>query len=170
MHGNRIIHPLKRFYLRTTGYSYVNMGRLFLRLFVGIMFIHFGVRQIACYSELKDSFPALMGMTSEASLICMILIEMICSVFIMAGMFTRIMCVPPFIAMSLAEYYLLSDAMSPPPYELSWQNVGYLPVLFMGIYFFIILVGPGKISIDYVLSLHIIHTENCNEDDELEQV
>ncbi|MDE6243901.1 MAG: DoxX family protein, partial [Muribaculaceae bacterium] len=94
---------------------------------------------------------------------------LICSVFIMCGFLTRLMCIPPFLAMLAAEYYLLSSHVTS-SYELSWQQPGYLPIMFMGIYFFIILVGPGKLSIDYFLSLHIINTENCNEDAELEQM
>ena len=166
----KLLSPFKRFYLRTTGYSYTNMGRLFLRLFVGFMLLQFGIRQLLSFDQMQATFPSVFGLTSADSLILMTIIEIGCSFFIMIGMFTRIMCIPPFLSMAIAEYYLLSDSLSPASYELSWQQLGYLPVMFMGIYFFIILVGPGKISIDYVLSLHIIHTEDCNEDDELEQV
>lgn len=168
-HTRKLLHPLKRFYLRTTGYSYTNLGRLFLRLFVGIMFMQFGIRQLMSFSMLKDSFPAVLGMTSEVSLIIMTIIEIFCSFFIMIGMCTRIMCVLPFLSMCIAEYYLLTGTMSA-PYELSWQQLGYLPIMFMGIYFFIGLVGPGKLSVDYVLSLHIIHTENADEQEELEEM
>lgn len=31
----------KLIYIRSTGYSYTNMGRLFLRLFVGVMLMQF---------------------------------------------------------------------------------------------------------------------------------
>ena len=169
-HRNRLLSPFKRFYLRTTGYSYPNMGRLFLRLFIGIMLLQFGLRQMSSFNEIKDSFPAVLGMTSELSLIIMIFIETVCSACRMVGMFTRILCAPPFIAMAVAEYYLLSDALSPAYYELSWQNLGYLPIIFKGIYFFLALVGPGKLSIAYFLSLHIIHAEDRHEAEELEQM
>ncbi len=43
-------------------------------------------------------------------------------------------------------------------------------MFFLGIYFFILLVGPGKISFDYFLSLHFIHHDDQNEEDELEEV
>jgi len=170
IHGRKLISPFKRFYMRTTGYSYANMGRLFLRLFVGIMLLQFGLRQLSEFDVLRYSFPSVMCMSSEVSLIVMMSIEIVCSIFIMFGMFTRLMCIPPFLAMAVAEYYLLSDALSPAPYELSWQQTGYLPVMFMGIYFFLALVGPGKLSVDYFLSLQIIHSEDCNEDEELEQM
>lgn len=160
---------LKRFYFRTTGYSYTNLGRLFLRIFVGIMLMQFGIRQIAHFYEIHDIFPQVLGMDSELSLISMIVIEMLCSVFIMFGFLTRLMIVPPFVAMIVAEYYLLHDKMTEATYLLDWQQQGYLPIMFLGIFFFLILVGPGKISVDYFLSLHIIHTENKSEA-ELEEV
>lgn len=159
---------VKRVYFRTTGYSYTNLGRLFLRLFVGIMLMQFGIRQLAHFYEMREVFPAVLGMGSEVSLIIMICIELMCSLFIMFGFLTRLMTLPPFVAMIIAEYHLLhnSDAA---PYLLDWQQQGYLPIMFLGIYFFLVLVGPGKISVDYFLSLHIIHTENKSEG-ELEEV
>ncbi len=165
-----IIDFLKRIYLRITGYSYTNLGRLFLRLFVGIMLMQFGIRQLTHYHEVKDIFPAVFGMDSEASLIVMTSIELICSMFIMFGFMTRLMVLPPLVAMIVAEYHLLTDYVNQATYLLSWQQQGYLPIMFIGIYFFLLLVGPGKISVDYFLSLHIIHTENRNEEEELEEV
>ena len=160
---------LKWIYFKSTGYSYANLGRLFLRLFIGIMLMQFGIRQIDNFTYLKDIFPGVIGMTSHASLIVMICIEIVCSTFIMFGFLTRIMIIPPFVSMILAEYYLLHDYVHEAAYLLDWQQLGYVPILFMGIYFFLLLVGPGKISVDYFLSLHIIHRENKSEG-ELEEV
>ena len=160
---------IKRTYFKVTGYSYTNLGRLFLRLFVGIMMMQFGIRQIANIEVLKDIFPMEIGMSSHATLIVMICIEIVCSAFIMFGFLTRLMIIPPFVAMILAEYYLLHNYVHESAYLIDWQQPGYVPILFMGIYFFLLLVGPGKISVDYFLSLHIIHTENKSEG-ELEEV
>ena len=134
------------------------------------MLIQFGVRQIATFDTIRHTFPTALGLGSEATLILMICIETICSVFIMFGFLTRIMTLPPFIAMAIAEYHLLQDTVVSAPYMLSWQQQGFLPVMFLGIYFFLLLVGPGKISIDYFMSLHLIHSEDRSEDEELEEV
>ena len=166
----KISELIKKLYIRTTGYSYTNLGRLVLRLFVGIMFLQFGVRQIATYGSICHDFPMVLGMSSEASLIVMILIETICSIFIMFGFMTRVMTIPPFISMIIAEYYLLHDTLRESSYMLSWHSMGYLPIMFLGIYFFILLVGPGKISVDYFLSLYWIHQSDKSEDEELEEV
>lgn len=159
----------KQIYIRTTGYSYTNMGRLFLRMFTGIMMMQFGVRQWFHFSELSGDFPAYLGMSPESSLIVMIGVEIFCSLCIMVGFCTRLMVIPPFITMIFAEHYLLTSAAKTAPYLLSWGDPGYVPMLFLGIYFFILLVGPGKISVDYFLSLHFIHSDNQSET-ELEEV
>lgn len=158
----------KQAYVRTTGYSYTNMGRLFLRLFVGVMLMQFGLRQWIGFESHSAAFPSVLGMEPSTSLIVMIAIEMVSSVFIMAGFCTRLMVLPPFVAMIFCEYYLLSQTHVA-TYLISWSNPVYLPIMFMGIFFFILLVGPGKISVDYFLSLHFIHTDDESES-ELEEV
>lgn len=159
---------LKQAYIRTSGYSYNNMGRLFLRLFVGVMLAQFGVRQWANFDAAAATFPSTLGMDPAASLTIMIIIEILCSFCIMLGFCTRLMIIPPLVAMILAEIYLLSGS-NEATYLISWEHTGYLPVMFIGIYLFMILVGPGKISVDYFLSLHFIHSDNQSET-ELEEV
>ncbi|MDE6717365.1 MAG: DoxX family protein [Muribaculaceae bacterium] len=162
------MNPLKRLYIRTTGYSYTNMGRLFLRLFVGLMMMQFGIRQLSDFDAAVAAFPDFLGLDHAFALTVMIIIEIGCSIFIMFGFLTRLMCLFPMLAMVAAEWHLLASG-STIPYLLTWEQLGYLPVMFIGIYFFIILVGPGKISVDYFLSLHIIHSDNYSEA-ELEEV
>lgn len=164
----RVLGLPKKIYITTTGYSYTHLGRLFLRLFVGLMLMQFGIRQAGNFDTLSQTFPSVLCMDSEWSLISLIAIEIGCSLFIMAGFLTRIMILPPFIAMIVAEYHLLHGVQTA-SYQLSWEQPGYLPIMFLGIYFFLILVGPGKISVDYFLSLHLLHTSDHSED-ELEEV
>ena len=159
---------IKKYYIRTTGYSYTNMGRLFLRLFVGVMLMQFGIRQLIHADEAVLSFPSVLGMSSETGLYVMAIMGIVCSFFIMIGFLTRMMSLFPLLAMAVAETYLLTNHTSA-TYMLSWDQAGYLPMMFIGIYFFIILVGPGKISVDYFLSLYIIHSANHSES-ELEEV
>lgn len=169
MDTHKVLDLPRKIYVTTTGYSYTHLGRLFLRLFVGIMLMQFGIRQLNETEMLYQTFPSVLGLGSEASLWIMICIEIGCSIFIMAGFITRVMIIPPFIAMTVAEYYLLHDLSSSASYMLSWEQPGYLPIMFLGIYFFLILVGPGKISVDYFLSLHLLHSSDVSED-ELEEV
>lgn len=159
---------IKKLYIQTTGYSYTNLGRLFLRLFTGIMLLQFGIRQVAHFYEMRDIFPAIMGMSPETSLVTMTVIELVSALFIMCGFLTRLMVLPPFAAMIVAEIYLLSNSAQA-TYLLTWQQQEYLPIMFCAIFFFMLLVGPGKISVDYFLSLHFIHSADESES-ELEEV
>jgi putative oxidoreductase len=165
----KISELIKKIYFWTCGYSYTNLGRMFLRLFVGLMLMQFGVRQWIHFDEAITLFPGVLGMTNITTAIIMICIEIGCSLFIMLGFLTRIMAIPPFVAMVISEYYLLNDVTADASYSLTWIQPGYLPIMFLGIYFFILLVGPGKISVDYFLSLHIIHADDKSES-ELEEV
>lgn len=121
------------------------------------------------FHELVGMYPSMLGMSPGFTMTIMIIIETLCSLCIMLGFCTRIMTIPPFIAMCMAEYHVLVHVVSVPSYMLTWAMPGYLPIMFLGIYFFIMLVGPGKISIDYFLSLYLLHSDNKSES-ELEEV
>ncbi len=163
---------LIRLYLRFAGFSYTNLARLFMRLFVGIMLMQFGIRHLVQYNELYTSFPAMFGFTSEATLVIMICIELICSLLIMVGFMTRIATIPPIVAMVAAESYILTDVL--PHTSVVWAldsiQPGYLPIMFIGIYLFLLMAGPGKISLDYFISIFIIARQKLDEREELEEV
>jgi len=163
--------PAINWFIKLSGYTYSNLARLFMRLFVGIMMLQFGIRHLVNYSWMRDTFPTVLDMSSECSLIIMIVIELICSLCIMIGFLTRLNTVPPICAMIAAEYYILHD-MVPylPVYGLDSTDPGYLPIMFIGIYIFLLIAGPGKISLDYFTSLYIIQQKGKYEEEELDEV
>lgn len=73
--------------------------------------------------------------------------------------------------MIFAEYYILHD-MVPDTivYSLDSTDPGYLPIMFIGIYCYILLAGPGRISLDYFISLFFIREHGKDEEEELEEV
>lgn len=148
---------LSYFFLKFTGYTYSNLGRLFLRLFVGVMFLQFGIRHLVNYNLLCNDFPTVLGLSSSACLIIMIVIELVCSLFIMAG-FHAAGGHPPILSMIAAEWYILHDLLPSTTaiYGIDSTQPGYLPIMFIGIYLFIIIAGPGKISVDYFITLFLI--------------
>lgn len=158
-------------FIWSTGFTYTNLARLFMRLFVGIMLMQFGIRHLVKYDMLTGTFPTVAGMGNETSLVLMIVIEVVCSLFIMTGFLTRLAVIPPIIAMIFAEYYILHD-MVPDTivYSLDSTDPGYLPIMFIGIYCYILLAGPGKISLDYFISLFFIRERGRDEEEELEEV
>ena len=166
------INWIQRLLLRTTGFSYTNMARLFMRLFVGIMFLQFGIRHWVNYDALVDHFPTVLGLESSLCLQLMIINEIVCSTLIIIGLMTRLATVPPMLSMIAAEYYILHDMIpaNVAMYGLDSTDPGYLPIMFIGIYCFLWLAGPGKISLDYILSLRVLTLQDANEEEELEEV
>lgn len=172
MSTNPDLNTFQRLFLRFTGFSYTNMARLFMRLFVGIMFMQFGIRHWANYSALSGDFPTILGLSPEFCLISMIIIEIVCSALIIVGLFTRFATIPPIMSMIAAEFYIVHDMLpsSMSIYGLDSTDPGYLPIMFIGIYCFLLLAGPGKISLDYMLSLQLLNRKGGNEEEELEEV
>lgn len=155
----------------TTGFTYINMARLFIRLFVGVMFMQFGIRHLMNYSLLSESFPSVFGLSSATCLTLMIINELVCSLCIMVGFLTRLSVIPPIISMIAAEYYIIHDLLTHLSlYGLESTDPGYLPIMFIGIYLFILLAGPGKISLDYFISLFLINRDGRDEKEELDEV
>lgn len=74
--------------------------------------------------------------------------------------------------MIAAEFYIVHDMLpaSMSICGLDSTDPGYLPIMFIGIYCFILLAGPGKISLDYMLSLHLLNKKGGDEKKELEEV
>lgn len=167
----KLIRFITRCFTIFTGYTYSNMARLFMRLFVGIMFMQFGIRHLVNYTEMSADFPTMFGLSSPTCLTLMITIELVCSLFIMVGFLTRLSTIPPIVSMIAAEYYILHDLI--PNYHiygLDSTDPGYLPIMFIGIYLFIILAGPGKISLDYFISIFCLSRQGKDEETELEEV
>ncbi len=153
------------------GHTYINMARLFMRLFVGVMFIQFGIRQLVNYNTMCVDFPTVFGLPSEMCLITMIIIELVCSLLIMVGFLTRLAVLPPIVSMILAEYYIIHDLLPHTSiYGLDSTQPGYLPIMFIGIFLFLLLSGPGKISLDYFISLFYINQQGKDENETLEDV
>ena len=108
---------LRRIFVAEAYRTYGNLSRFFIRVFAGVMFMQFGIRQIANYDFFVKYFPDLLGMGSAATLDTMIAIEVVCSAFL----------------------------------------------LFVGMFVFIMLAGPGKVSVDYLLSLYFTNKDSLNE-------
>ena len=156
--------------MHSAGHTYSNLSRLFIRLFVGVMFMQFGIRQLMNFENVMIIFPDALGMGHEMTLMLMITIEICCSLMIMFGFLTRIASIPPIISMIIAENIILTEIVHQVPYTLMSTQPGYLPIMFIGIFVFIILSGPGKISLDYLISLHFLnYSSNKDEEEALKE-
>ena len=143
----------KKIFLFSTGYTYSNLSRLFLRLFTGVMFLQLCVRQALHFDELANTFEGFLGMAPETSMTLLLIDEMLCATFIILGILTRFAVIPPMIIMLAAEKMILSSHAATE--QLFNFEPGY-PVMFIGIFLYILLAGPGKISVDFIVSAHLV--------------
>ncbi len=160
---------VKKMLLYSVGHTYGNLSRLFLRLFTGVMFMQFGIRQWAYFDDIAGDMVGVMGMPGDVSLGLVIAIEIVCSTLIILGLFSRLAVLPPLVAMIVAERYILTSVVSVPPEMLFSTQPGYVPILFIGIFVYMLLAGPGKVSLDYLIAIKLIGPDKQAED-ELEKV
>lgn len=117
----------------------LSLAILFLRVFIGIMMIPYGWGKITDFDRYAENFfndP--IGIGNMPSLILTIFAQIICSVFLIAGFRTRISALILAFNMAVATKYHFYDPFS----------VKALPILFLGIYTTVIMLGGGRYSID----------------------
>ena len=136
------------------------MSRLFLRLFTGIMFLQLCVRQMLNFDAIVPTFDGILGLSPEASMTLLVSIELLCAVCIMLGFLTRLAVLFPLCLMLFAENLVMSSPNTATDQFFNFQP-GY-PLMFIGIFIYMLLAGPGKISLDYIIAAHF--TENVDDE------
>ena len=114
---------------------------LILRIFFGVLFFMHGLDKMMNFNELSLNYPNVMGLGSYTTLMVTIFCEFCCSLFLIAGLMTRIILLPMILTMAVA-FFDIHDGMMPQA-ELS---LIYL-IIFLGIF----MTGPGKYSLDYLI-------------------
>jgi putative oxidoreductase len=121
----------------------VNAGMLVLRLGLGIiMLVNYGFHKITHFSETARHMPNLLGMGTTVNTSLIIFAEFFCSLFIILGLFTRFACIPLIIAMCVVLYKVT---------HLDFFGQGEKAALFLTGFIAILLIGPGKVSVDSMM-------------------
>ena len=150
----------KNLFLYSAGHTYSNLSRLFLRLFTGIMFLQLCIRQMLNFDAIVPTFDGILGPSPEASMTLLVSIELLCAVCIMLGFLTRLAVLFPLCLMLFAENLVMSSPNTATDQFFNFQP-GY-PLMFIGIFIYMLLAGPGKISLDYIIAAHF--TENVDDE------
>ncbi len=153
---------VKQLFLYSAGHTYSNLSRLFLRLFTGVMFLQFGLRQIMHFDEIAHVFSGFCGLSPEVSIAIIVAVELLCATCIILGLFMRIALIPS-LALMVYVTFLLMTPSGDPADQIFIFKPGY-PIMFCGIFIYMLLAGPGKISVDYVIAALL---DRDKEDDEV---
>jgi len=103
------------------------------------MFFNHGINKIKGFGEAAGHFYDPFHIGHQASLILVIFAEVFCALFVVLGLFTRLAVIPLVIEM-LVAVFLFHRGQSLTSHELG--------VLYLAAFFGILLMGPGKFSVD----------------------
>jgi putative oxidoreductase len=127
--------------LMSTGYSAgaFNFAMLLLRFGVGILMMNHGYDKLVHFAEKKKDFVNLLGLGQTVSLSLVVFAEFFCSLFLILGLFTRLSVIPLIVTMCVALFHTHKGDIF---------GDGQAAALYLSIYITLLIVGPGKISVD----------------------
>ena len=125
-------------YFRGKGVSFL---LLFVRLFFGALFFMHGLDKMTNFNALSESYPSVLGLGSYTTLMITVFCEFACSLFLMAGLVTRIVLIPMMVSMAVA-FFDIHDGMMPE---------GELALIYMIVFIVLFMTGPGRYSVDYLI-------------------
>lgn len=122
-----------------------DVGLLILRILAGLLMlaIH-GLQKLLSWERLFHSFTDPFGFSSELSYLLVIFSEVICSILVIVGLFTRFATLPLIITMLVAAFII--------HWNDPWTQKE-LPMLYAIIFITIFFTGAGKYSFDKKLKI-----------------
>lgn len=118
------------------------IGLLLLRLvFGGTMLIH-GFGKLTSFNTVR-TMNQVFGSPTDAVLV--VFAEFFCAAFLVLGLFTRLALIPLIICMGVA-FFITHN------FQLSGTNSGETALLFLTAFICLLCTGPGKVSIDRLIS------------------
>jgi putative oxidoreductase len=137
------IHLMKKLLSITYTQAMFNVAMLLLRVGLGAMMLPHGYDKLVKFGRMKNTFINFLGMGSTMSLSLVIFAEFFCALFLIFGLFSRLVVIPLIIAMSVALFMVHKKDVFGEGEHAAMYLVGFLVIL---------LVGPGKASVDGMIN------------------
>jgi len=127
--------------LTSTKYSAgaFSTAMLVLRLGIGILMLMHGYQKLTHFSPTVAEMPILFGMSKTIAAVLIIFAEFFCSIFLILGLFTRLATIPLIIACCVIVFKSHHGDVFGDGEQATLYLIGYIVLL---------LVGPGKASVD----------------------
>lgn len=117
----------------------VDIALLLLRVGLGVMMLTHGLPKLLHYNKMAPDFFDPFHVTSHVSLVLVLVAEVLCSLLLIFGVLTRLAVIPLIVQMFIIVFIVhMPDGFSRQELPLHYL-IGYLVVL---------ILGPGKISVD----------------------
>lgn len=120
-----------------------NVALLLLRAGAGVMMMAHGYDKLVNFGDYKLRFMNFMGLGSSVSLGLTIFAELFCAFLVLLGLFTRLACIPLVIAMCVVVFKANNSDIF---------GKGELGAMYLLVYALILLVGPGRASVDAMMN------------------
>ncbi len=121
-----------------------NLSMLGIRLVFGLlMLVIHGLDKLQKFTTLQGDFYSFMGLGHKTSLVLAIFAELFCSLFIILGLFTRFSVIPLIITMLAI---IFGHDTGKPLLESE------VALMYLFGYITLLLCGPGKLSLDAMIS------------------
>ena len=118
----------------------IHIALLLLRVGIGSLMLVHGVPKMGgLFSGGDIQFPSIFGLGATLSLCLAVFAEVICSIFLIVGLGTRLAAVPLIITMLVAVFYIHGND----PFIKQEMGIHYLLA-----YVLLLITGPGKFSLD----------------------
>jgi len=120
-----------------------NIGTFLLRLGAGGLVIAHGYDKLVHFATMRHQFMNFMGIGSSTSLTLVIFAEFFCGLLVLLGLFTRLSVIPLVISMTVALVKAHHNDVF---------GAGEKAALYLVCFLAILLLGPGKASVDGVIN------------------
>jgi putative oxidoreductase len=108
----------------------------------GLMLTHGYPKLMQLFSGEPVSFASVLGLSATVTLALAVFAEVLCSLFILFGFYTRFAALPLIVTMLVAAFHIHGDD----PISVKEKSL-----LFLLFYIMLLLTGGGKYSFDYLL-------------------
>lgn len=120
-----------------------NTAMLLIRIIAGGLMLHHGYSKIEGFNSMKESFMNFLHLGSQVTLCLVIFAEFFCAALLILGLFTRVAAFVLLINMAVIIFMV---------FNMDFYGKAELACLYTACYLSLLLCGPGKISIDSMIS------------------
>lgn len=134
---------MKNFLFSTNNKNTANLALFILRIGFGALMVTHGWAKLMNFEKMQESFMDFMGLGATVSLSLVIFSEFFCSILLMLGFLTRWATIP-----LIVTAIVISSA-----HQWDFFGESELGSAYLVAYISILLLGPGKYSLDHFLVL-----------------
>ncbi|MDP4149042.1 MAG: DoxX family protein [Bacteroidota bacterium] len=134
---------MKNFFSTNYSQNSFNLATLLLRLTFGlVLLLNHGLLKLKHFGQMSENFSDPLHIGHTASLGLVVFAEVLCALLLVLGLFTRFAALVLVISMAVAFFIVLKGQAT---------EVHEPALLYLTVFFALLLVGPGRISVDAMM-------------------